>query len=931
MRRLMMTAFGWNDSGGGTTVPRLAAKELARRGWDVTVFHAAVHPSPSGRPYDVCEWEEDGVRLLGVHNRAHGLFDLGHPHREIDDPPITAAFAAALDRLAPDVVHFHNLHNLGAALLDHAGSRGLPAYFSTHNYWLICPRAYLLTGAGAMCPGPGDGSACAACAGSRDVVGHERRLAEIRSRATRNLTAILTVSDAVRHALLGAGYPAELLDVVRQAMPHEAEIWASVGRDRAPGRAAAESLTVAFLGSAYPHKGPQLLVEAAQRTQASIRVKILGEVQERFADVLRGLDGRGVVELHGVFAPEEIGELLRGVDAVVLPSMWWDCAPLAAAECLAARTPLIVPRLGGLPEAIRDGVDGLTFDGLDAGSLAAALDRLALEPGLLERLQAGIAEPRAFTAYIDELEAYYRGERPGAVTRSASPVPHALAVRWQGDHGQPTSLSIINDRVTERLPGPVERVSRHGDRLDPPLPHAADVEVRHQWPPDFRPAPSGRLVLIQPWEFGSIPRDWLVPLRDQIDALWVPSEYVRAMYLEAGVDPERVVVIPNGVDLELFAPDASSTRDPSAPLRFLFVGGLIGRKGADLLFEAWKRAFPDRDDVVLVIKDFGSAGTYRTGDRGPIRDWAASGRLPRIELADEELTAAEVADLYRSCDVLVHPYRGEGFAMPVLEAMACGLPVIATAGGPTDEFCPREAGWRIDASRVWFETDRVDTLETVGRPWLLQPSLEHFVELLRTAHAVGPEERRMRGEAGRTAAERLSWDHVAALYAQRLAALAADARPLARVSAGCDAFPLSESACLRVLARPAWRGADALGELLLEWQTATTPATSACLYLLADPEVDGSPEELEAFVLDAAARSGADLEQCADINVLMEPATPDLDARLHAAMDAFVVLHPGRAGDERLARAAESLVLTPGSGELARLISRESRAVARAA
>ena len=37
-----MTSFGLNDSGGGTTVPRLAAKELARRGWDVTVFHAAV-------------------------------------------------------------------------------------------------------------------------------------------------------------------------------------------------------------------------------------------------------------------------------------------------------------------------------------------------------------------------------------------------------------------------------------------------------------------------------------------------------------------------------------------------------------------------------------------------------------------------------------------------------------------------------------------------------------------------------------------------------------------------------------------------------------------------------------------------------------------------------------------------------------------------
>jgi len=140
-RRLMMTAFGWNDPGGGTTVPRLAAKELARRGWEVTVFHAAVKPAAGQPAYHVAEWEEDGVRLVGVHNRPHGLWDRERPLRELDDPPITAAFAAELDRVAPDVVHFHNLHNLGAALIDQTAARGIPSWFTTHNYWLICPRA----------------------------------------------------------------------------------------------------------------------------------------------------------------------------------------------------------------------------------------------------------------------------------------------------------------------------------------------------------------------------------------------------------------------------------------------------------------------------------------------------------------------------------------------------------------------------------------------------------------------------------------------------------------------------------------------------------------------------------------------------------------------------------------------------------------------
>jgi glycosyltransferase involved in cell wall biosynthesis len=922
LRRLMMTSFGWNDSGGGTTVPRLAAKELARRGWDVTVFHAAVPTIPGAPPYEVREWEDDGVRLIGVHNRPHGLFDLGNPERELDDPPITAAFESALDRLEPDVIHFHNLHNLGAALFDRAANRGIPSYFTTHNYWLVCPRVYLLTGTGSICQGPGDGSACAGCVGGGAPADYARRLAGIRGRAQRSLRAILAVSDSVRETLLASGYSPDLVDVVRQAMPHETEVWEQVGRHRAPRRLGSE-LTVAFLGSAYPHKGPQLLVDAAQRTAARIRVKILGEVPQRFAHTLRSLDRRDAVEITGAFKPSEIGGLLREVDAVVLPSLWWDCAPLAAAECLAARTPLVVPRLGGLPEAIRDDVDGLTFDGLDADDLARQLDRLALEPGLLERLQSAIEPPRAFGDYVDELERYYAGDRPGMVSEGSASAP---AVRWQGDHGLPTSLSIINDQVTARLDSPVQRVERDGRALDPPLPHAATVEVRHQWPPDLRPPRSGRLAVIQPWEFGAAPREWISQLQRSADELWVPSEFVRQMYIGSGLDPARVVSIPNGVDLDVFGPAEQHGHDG---VRFLFVGGLIWRKGADVLLEAWREAFPNRTDVTLVIKDFGADGVYRNSDRGPVREHAASGRLPRIELIDGDLSTEELVAIYRSCDVLVHPYRGEGFGMPVLEAMACGLPVIVTSGGPTDEFCPPEAGWRIRSRRASFPGPRVDTLDTVGIPWVLEPDEDHLIALLNEA-AANPDERRRRGAAARAAAQRLSWDRVAAHYRERLSELASRT-PLQAAGSRAEPFALSEEVTTRVLATPAWRGSDRLGELLLAWASVTTRATRACLYLLADPKVDGDPAALESRVLAAAARTGADIEGCADINVLMEPFRAELDPSLHAAVDAYVPLHRACAGHERLARASGNAVLDPDTEALRRLLGDSDRALSEAA
>ncbi|QEC46870.1 glycosyltransferase [Baekduia soli] len=347
--RLLMTMFGFDDAGGGTMLPRFAAKELVRRGWDVCVFHAAVDPDPSGVPYALREWEEDGVRLVGVHNRPSGLWDAQRPDRELEDPPVADAFADLLDRFGPDVVHFHNLHNLGAALMDVAAARGVPAYFTTHNYWLVCPRAYLLRGDGAMCGGPGDaGADCAACTGGPDPAAYQERLAAIRESFARSITACMAVSHGVRRTLIDQGYPPEAIDVVHQNVPAQDETWERVGRDRPPGRVGDE-LVVGFFGSAYAHKGPQVLVRAAQLTASGVRVRIHGELPRGMADALARLDTRGVVELHGAFSPAELPALLAGVDAAALPSLWWDCAPLAAGECLAARVPLLAPGWAGWP------------------------------------------------------------------------------------------------------------------------------------------------------------------------------------------------------------------------------------------------------------------------------------------------------------------------------------------------------------------------------------------------------------------------------------------------------------------------------------------------------------------------------------------------------------------------------------------------------
>jgi glycosyltransferase involved in cell wall biosynthesis/tetratricopeptide (TPR) repeat protein len=366
-----------------------------------------------------------------------------------------------------------------------------------------------------------------------------------------------------------------------------------------------------------------------------------------------------------------------------------------------------------------------------------------------------------------------------------------LALLWEGAFLAQHSLGLVNRELCKGLirrghelsllpvaspgtqiePGPLRELMR--SRLIHPLSRPEDACVRLSWPPRWQSPARGRWVVCQPWEFGSIPRDWLAPLRSRVDEVWVPTAFVRDGFVADGVPAGKVHVMPLGVDEQTFRPGLEPWPLPTQKrFKLLFVGGTIARKGIGVLLRAYGRAFSRHDDVCLVVKDMGVGSFYRGQTaEGLIAEFRASSDNPELLHLDESLTEPEIARLYGSCDALVAPYRGEGFCLPALEAMACGLPVIVTGYGAALDFCDEGTAALIPARVVHFPERRVGDLETVRHPWLAEPDEDALVELLRRAVECPDVARGRAEEARRRVLAGWTWGHAVALVEGRLLAL----------------------------------------------------------------------------------------------------------------------------------------------------------------
>ena len=168
------------------------------------------------------------------------------------------------------------------------------------------------------------------------------------------------------------------------------------------------------------------------------------------------------------------------------------------------------------------------------------------------------------------------------------------------------------------------------------------------------------------------------------DQVWVPSAWGHSVLVGHGIDADRIRIMPEGVDGARFHAHGRRPRTVARPFRFLTVGKYEQRKGIDETLEAFAQVHANQPGLELVIKSnyFTNHQEKYNALQGKISELG----LDNVTLLWGEMTEAQLADLYRACDTFVLPTRAEGWGLPLIEAVAAGLPVITTMHSGHTEF-----------------------------------------------------------------------------------------------------------------------------------------------------------------------------------------------------------------------------------------------------
>jgi GT2 family glycosyltransferase/glycosyltransferase involved in cell wall biosynthesis len=473
--RVLLVVHGFPPGAqGGTETYAQAHASALRRLFEDDVFVLTREQDPNRPEYDVrTEQGADGLVVARVNNTFRISRTVADAWR---NDAIGAIAARLMDDFKPDVAHIHHLTCLSTTLVAALAARHVPTFMTLHDYWLLCHRGQLIDVDYRLCPGP-EPDGCRSCLGMAGASGRrgfvaasflrelERRLApgavatlrriavraaarsgrhvESQRESRARLEHMRRVSEDVTHFLAPSRYLRDRF--IRFGLPPERITLSEYGFDHRPfsglSRTVTSRLRLGFLGSLMISKAPHVLLEAfrdlppatASLDLFGARTSYHGDDSYRARlDPLLRIEG---VCLHPALPHDRVPNALASIDVLVVPSVWPENSPLVIREAFLAGVPVVASRIGGIPEIVEHGRNGLLVTPGDVDELRRALQLLARDPALVASLRKGIPPVRTIDDDVASLRRMYQSFRTsGPPSTWGPPAPLDVA---RGDEGTP--------------------------------------------------------------------------------------------------------------------------------------------------------------------------------------------------------------------------------------------------------------------------------------------------------------------------------------------------------------------------------------------------------------------------------------------------------------------------------------------------------------
>ncbi|HBF68050.1 MAG TPA: hypothetical protein DDW20_01855 [Firmicutes bacterium] len=361
---------------------------------------------------------------------------------------------------------------------------------------------------------------------------------------------------------------------------------------------------------------------------------------------------------------------------------------------------LKVPVIAYDSSAIKETMDigGITFEEKNYSLIAALIDEINKNKDLRNKI-INVQSER-----IDKLEKTDTEKLLDQIIEKFN-CKHVESIQLQGPFETSYSLAIVNRELIENIynkniydvsiyatEGPGDYIPNEANLVDKPLAKKLyeksktlvypDITIRNMYPPRVNDVNGAYNFQFFGWEESIIPEKYINDFNKYLNGIGTTSDFVTKQLIECGLTiPVKTtgdgVSLPN--DFDKIKPYKLKT---NKKVKFLNISSAFPRKGIDALLKAYFATFSKKDNVCLVLKTFPNPHN----NVKQLLDQLQTINSPEVEWIDFDLPNNELYGLYKACDCYVSTSRGEGFGLPVAEAMLARIPTIVCNNSGLKDF-----------------------------------------------------------------------------------------------------------------------------------------------------------------------------------------------------------------------------------------------------